>query len=89
MTRSALAYFTAPVTWPSPVRPDLTLLHVVLLRRIRDGETVKAAATAAGVHYETARTNLRKLRAKHGVSTTRDLLLVPGIAARLDEDGAA
>lgn len=88
MNLGAPSYFTTPVTWPRHTQPDLTLAHVVLLRRIRDGETVKAAATATGMHHETARKALWKLRAKHGVGTTKELIAVPSIAARLDEDPA-
>jgi DNA-binding CsgD family transcriptional regulator len=81
-----------PVSWRDTKNAQpygLTLMHVALLRRVREGATLEEAATAIDTPLQTVRTSLRKLRAQFGVSTTKDLLSVPHVAAQLANGGPA
>lgn len=63
----------------------LKLNEIVLLRRIRNGETQAQAARALGLPKETANSTVRKLRIRFGVSNNADLLALPVVSEQLDE----
>lgn len=67
----------------------LTLSEIVILRRLRSGQTAVQAAQSLGMRLNSVRDRMRLARRRFGVSSTDEMLERPDVVAQLDEDGAA
>lgn len=79
-----------PMKYSRPNRPatqntPLLLSDVVILRRVRDGQSIAQAARETGGNYSTITNRMHYLRIRFGVRTTWDLAHHPIVAAQLEE----
>lgn len=80
-----------PVRYPRPGKTatqhtPLLLSDVVVLRRVRDGQSLAHVSRALKIDYSTITNRMHYLRLRFNVHSTRELARHPLVAPQLEED---
>jgi DNA-binding CsgD family transcriptional regulator len=75
---------------PSIVEPDVLRLHeVIVLRRLRNGDTQAEAARALGWSTNKVNCLVSYVRRRFGADSPQELLDLPRVIEQLEEDGGS